>query len=97
MLRHELAQAAAVATTQDTDGVFMTVEEAQIELQVELITEVKGSAEINVWVVKLGGEAGSSVGDTHKVTLTVQPRTLDGTPLQVSARGAGLPSPPPTD
>jgi hypothetical protein len=56
--------------------------------------EMKGSAEVNVWVVKIGGEGLASRADTHTVRLKLTPRAPDGGPLPVGSRGERLPEPP---
>ncbi|MDQ4030754.1 MAG: hypothetical protein M3332_00185 [Actinomycetota bacterium] len=94
-LRQELAEAATAAAEQADGGMLMTVEEAHVELQVTLTTEVKGTAEVNVWVLKLGGQGGGSSADSHKVTVVLKPRALDGGPIRVASKGPALPTPPP--
>jgi len=93
-LRQELAEAAAAAE-QAAGGILMTVEEAHVELQVTLTTEVKGTAEVNVWVLKLSGQGGGSSADSHKVTVILKPRALDGGPIRVASKGPASPTPPP--
>lgn len=94
-LRRELAIAVAAAAKQPDGGMLMTVEEAHVELQVTLTTEVKGTAEVNVWVLKLGGQGGGSSADSHKVTVILKPRALDGGPIRVASQGPALPTPLP--
>jgi hypothetical protein len=93
-LRQELAEAAVAAAEQPDGGMLMTVEEAHVELQVTLTTEVKDTAEVNIWVLKLGGQGGGSSADSHKVTVILKPRALDGGPIRVVAAGPALPPSP---
>ncbi|MGH3778596.1 MAG: trypco2 family protein [Pseudonocardiaceae bacterium] len=94
-LRQELAKAATAAVEQPDGGILMTVEEAHVELQVTLTTEAKGTAEVNVWVLKLGSQGGDSTADSHKVTVILKPRALDGGPIRVASKGPALPTLPP--
>jgi hypothetical protein len=94
-LRQELAKATAAAAEQSDSGILMTVEEAHVELQVTLTTEATGTAEMNVWVLKLGSQGGGSTADSHKVTVILKPRVLGGGPIRVTSKEPALPTSPP--
>ena len=93
-LRDELTQATARAATEASAGVLLTVTDVEVELQVDVTKEIKGSTEVNVWMVKIGGEGAASRADTHTIRLKLTPRAPDGGPLPVGSRGRHLPEPP---
>lgn len=92
MLRDELTL--ATRATIGNEAVRLTVEEAEVELQVTLGKELNGSAEVNVWVVKVGGGGGGTSSDSHVVRLRLKATSATGGPVDVSSR-TQLPSPPP--
>lgn len=50
----------------------------ELELQLEVSSEVEGDVGIRFWLVSLGGSAGASRSATHTVRLTLTPETKGG-------------------
>jgi hypothetical protein len=63
------------------------VESVELQFQVGVTREKSGSAELKVWVVEFGGNAGVTREDVHTVTVTLgAPVNEDGEPVKVRRR-----------
>jgi hypothetical protein len=80
-LRDELLTAAARGAGQD---LVFAVGAIELELAVELRADAKARAGFKAWVVSGDAEAGASRSRTHRVTLSLTPRRVDGGDLLVA-------------
>ena len=64
----------------------------ELEFSVAVTRDAKGEASINVLgFISLGGGAGVSSGETHRVKVTLNPLAVDGEPFEVAASRNGRP------
>jgi hypothetical protein len=77
-LRQELASAMTAGAGERIRFELGTVE---MEFQLELSKERGGEAGVKFWVVTLGGKGSTTSGSTHRVTLNLTPKGVDGGPL----------------
>src|SRR3954471_12877088 len=85
-LRRDLSTAVAAARDADDEGVRLSVEDVVVQLEVTLTTQQQAGAEVNVWVLKVGGQVQEAQGTSHTVSLTLKPSGPSG-PLDVASAG----------
>ena len=74
-LRRELAEAQREGEGQD---LRFQVGPVELQLQLELSSEVGGEAGLAFWFVSIGGKGSRTSGTTHTVKLTLVPVTPEG-------------------
>ncbi len=74
-LRKELTAAMTVGVGERVRFELGTVE---MEFGLELAKERGGEAGVKFWVVTLGGKGSMTTGSTHRVTLQLTPKGVDG-------------------
>jgi hypothetical protein len=84
-VRDELLEAAARGVGA---GVEFVVGPVELEFAVELRRDAKVKAGFRAWVVSGDAEGGMARGRTHKVKVTLTPRTRDGRDVLVAGDGA---------
>jgi hypothetical protein len=80
-LRRELQEAIRRADGEDLQFALGPIE---LELQLSLSRQMGGEAGVAFWVIKLGGKAGRSQTETHRVKLSLTPVTASGADVRVS-------------
>lgn len=71
-IRNQLLEAASRGVGK---AVTFTVSDIQLEFTVELRKEIKGGAKVKAWVLEAGADAARSTGRTHKIALTLHPKS----------------------
>jgi hypothetical protein len=80
-VRDELLEATARGVGQE---IAFAVGPVEMEFEVELRADARAKAGFRVWAVTAETEAGVARGRTHRVSLTLTPRTRAGGDLLVS-------------
>ena len=82
VVREELLEAALRGLGQE---IAFAVGPIEMEFAVELRADAKAKAGFKAWVLSGDVEAGLARGRTHRVTVTLTPKRLDGADLLISA------------
>lgn len=63
----------------------------EMEFLLEVQREAAGEAGVKFWVVNIGGKGGVTSGSTHRVTLSLTPKTRGGGPAEIRDVERGQP------
>jgi hypothetical protein len=76
-IRQVGAELAVARREGEHDELRFRLGEVQLQFEVQLSREGGGEVGVNVWVVSVGAKGSVTSGQTHTVTVTMVPQTVD--------------------